>query len=318
MRAAVIEKFGPPEVMEIRDIERPKPGPGEVLVRVVASGVNPVDYKVRASGTWANVPFPAVIGYDVSGVVEECGPGVSGLKAGDEVYFTPEIFGNAHGSYAEYTVARADIVAKKPAGLDHEQAAAIPLAGGTAWEAVIRRLAIRLGETILIHGGAGGVGHFAVQFAKAAGARVIATAGPDNQDFLRELGADVAVDYKTQDVAKVAKEATGGKGLDAVFDTVGGENVGKSLPALRGHGGRVGYIVNAGGNLGPMSGKNATLHGIFLTRESRRLEEMAPVFERKLARAVVAEVLPLEKVADAHRRLETGRGRGKVVLRVGR
>ena len=315
MRAVVIEKFGPPEVMEIRSIEPPRPGPGEVLIRVVVSGVNPVDYKVRASGTWANIPFPAVIGYDASGVVEETGPGVRDLAKGDEVYFTPEIFGNVHGSYAEYTVARADIVARKPAGLSHEEAAAIPLAGGTAWEAVIRRLRIQLGETILVHGGAGGVGHFAVQFARAAGARVLATAGPENQAFLRELGADVPIDYKSQDVAKVALDATGGVGVDAVFDTVGGEAVGKSLPALRAHG-RIGYIVNAGGNLGSMSGKNATLHGIFLMRESRRLEEMRPVFERKLARPVIAEVLPLEKVAEAHRRLESGRGRGKVVLRV--
>jgi NADPH2:quinone reductase len=178
VRAMVIPQFGGPDLFEERDVERPQPGPGEVQVRVVAAGTNPVDAKLRAHGSSAGLEAPIILGADISGVVEEVGPGVTDLAPGDEVYYTPEVFGaRSNGSYAEYHVASADIVAKKPASLSHE-AAAVPLAGGTAYEAIVRRLAVRVGETLLIHGGAGGVGSFAVQIAKAAGARVLATAGP--------------------------------------------------------------------------------------------------------------------------------------------
>jgi NADPH2:quinone reductase len=168
----------------MHELERPEPGCGEVLVRVVASVVNPVDAKLRADGGWAKLDPPVILGYDVAGIVEEVGPGISDFKIGDDVYYTPEIFGNPHGSYADYNVASAAIVARKPTGLSFAEASAIPLAGGTAWEAVVRRLAVRPGETVLIHGGAGGVGFFAVQFAKASGARVLASASADNQNFL--------------------------------------------------------------------------------------------------------------------------------------
>src|SRR5919112_788040 len=153
---------------------------------------------------------------------------------GDEVYYTPEIFGpGSNGGYAEYHLARAEIVAKKPPSISHEEAAAVPLAGGTAYEVLVRRLAVKVGETILIHGGAGGVGSFAVQIARAAGARVLARAGADNQEILKELGADVAIDYTRQDAAGVALEDTEGAGVDAGLDTVGGETVGKSIPATK-------------------------------------------------------------------------------------
>src|SRR3712207_1743357 len=147
----VITRFGDPDVFELQEIERPAPGPGEVLVRVIASGTNPVDAKIRQAGSWAQIPFPAVLGYDVSGVVEALGAGVTGFAVGDEVFYTPEIFGNPHGSYAEYSVAAAGIIARKPANLTHVEAAGIPLAGGTAWEAIVRRLNVRPGETVLIH-----------------------------------------------------------------------------------------------------------------------------------------------------------------------
>jgi len=185
----VIPEFGSPDLFEARDVERPEPGPGEVLVRVIAAGTNPVDAKFRSSGDAMGLETPIILGLDVSGVVEEVGPGVTDLAPGDEVYYTPEVSGpRSNASYAEYNVAPADIVAKKPASLSHEEAAAVPLAGGTAYEAIVRRLAMRVGETILIHGGAGGVGSFAVQIAKASGARVLASAGTHNQDTLRELG----------------------------------------------------------------------------------------------------------------------------------
>ena len=179
MRAMVTPQFGGPDLFEERNVERPHLGPGEVQVRVVAAGTNPVDAKFRADGSSAGLEAPIILGLDVSGVVEEVGPGVTDLAPGDEVYYTPEVFGpRSNGSYAEYHVAKADIVTKKPASLSHEEAAAVPLAGGTAYEAIVRRLGVRVGETILIHGGAGGVGSFAVQIAKAAGARILATASP--------------------------------------------------------------------------------------------------------------------------------------------
>src|SRR5688500_5867817 len=212
MRALVTPQFGGADLFKERDVERPHPEAGEVLVRVVAAGTNPVDAKLRANGGSAGLEAPIILGADISGVVEEVGPGVTDLAPGEEVYYTPEVFGpRSNGSYAEYHVAKADIVAKKPATISHEEAAAVPLAGGTAYEAVVRRLAVRVGETVLIHGGAGGVGSFAVQIAKAAGARVLATAGSHNQEILKELGADVAIDYKSQDVREVVLDDSGGE-----------------------------------------------------------------------------------------------------------
>jgi NADPH2:quinone reductase len=316
MKAVVLPKFGAADLMELKDIGQPEAGPGQVLVKVIASGVNPVDAKLRADGTWAQLPLPVVLGYDVGGVVEAVGPGVDDFSPGDEVYFTPEILGNPHGSYAEYTVAPAAIVAPKPKGMSFEDAAAIPLAGGTAWEAVIRRLNVKAGETVLIHSGAGGVGSFAVQFAKAAGARVIATASAENRKTLEKLGADVAVDYTQQDAADVALKETGGRGVDAAFDISGTNRVARCLPAVRPFG-RVAYILPPEGDLSPSYQKNITLHGVFLTRERKRLDEMRPLFERGLVKPIVDRVLPLADVAEAHRRLETEHGRGKIVLAVG-
>jgi NADPH2:quinone reductase len=312
----VTPQFGGPDVFEERDVERPQPGPGEVQVRVIAAGTNPVDAKLRANGGSRGLEAPIILGADISGVVEEVGPGVTDLAPGDEVYYTPEVFGpRSHGSYAEYNVASADIVAKKPASLSHEEAAAVPLAGGTAYEAIVRRLAVQVGETVLIHGGAGGVGSFAVQIARAAGARVLASAGPDNQETLEELGAHVALDYRSQDVAGISLDDTGGQGVDAVLDTVGGETVESSIPATRPFG-RIATILGAQGDLTPLYQKNQTLYGVFLARERARLEEIGRLIEHGHVRPLVAEVLPLEDVGKAHERLDSGHGRGKVVLRV--
>ena len=315
MKAIVISRFGGPEVLEVGDVDPPEPADDEVLVRVIAAGTNPVDTKLRQNASWAGLTPPFVLGYDVSGIVERVGRQVKELAPGDEVYYTPEIFGNTRGGYAEYNVAAARIVAHKPRTLSHEEAAAVPLAGGTAWEAIVRRLQVRPGETVLIHGGAGGVGSFAVQIAKAAGARVLATAGSRNQETLRALGADVAIDYSTQDVAAVALEQTDGRGVDAVFDTAGGELVAKSIPATRQFG-RLACILTPAGTLGGLSSRNQTLHGIFLMREAERLREMARLIEQGALRPLVDQVLALEDVRRAHERLDSGHGRGKVVLRV--
>lgn len=196
------------------------------------------------------------------------------LKEGDEVYYTPEIFGNPHGTYAEYTPVPAGIVAKKPKNLSFAEAAAIPLAGGTAWEAVVRRLAVRPGETVLVMGGAGGVGSFAVQFAKAAGAYVIATASAENLPVLKELGADLALDYRGPWAEEVLK-ATEGQGVDAAFETAGESLVERVIPVVRPFG-RIATILPPQGNLSGLYTKNQTLYGVFLTRERKRLLEMRP------------------------------------------
>jgi len=313
----VTPQFGGPDLFEERDVEKPQPGAGEVLIRVVAAGTNPVDAKFRAAGGSVGLEAPIVLGADISGVVEELGPGVTELVRGDEVYYTPEVLGpGSNGAYAEYHVVKAGIVAKKPASLSHEAAAAVPLAGGTAYEAIVRRLAVRVGGPILIHGGAGGVGSFAVQIAKAAGARILATASSDNQEILKELGADMTIDYRSQDVTGVALDHTGGEGVDAVFDTVGGGTIVDSIPATKSFG-RLATILGAQGDLTPLYQKNQTLYGVFLTRERARLKEISALIERGQVRPLVAEVLPLEEVGKAHERLDSGHGRGKVVLRVG-
>src|SRR5215211_9441373 len=312
----VTPQFGGSYLFEEQEVERPRPGAGEVLVRVVAAGANPVDAKFRAAGDSIGLEAPIVLGADISGVVDEVEVGVTDLEPGDEVYYTPEVFGpGSNGAYAEYHAVKADIVAKKPASLSHEEAAAVPLAGGTAYEAIVRRLAVRVGETVLIHGGAGGVGSFAVQIAKASGARVLASAGSHNQDTLKELGVDVATDYTSEDIFEAALDDTGGEGVDAVLDTAGGDLIAKSVQATRPFG-RLASIVSLQGDLTPAYRLNQTIYGVFLTRERRRLDELTRLIERGQVRPLVDEVLPLNEVAKAHERLESGHGGGKVVLRV--
>jgi NADPH:quinone reductase len=316
MRAMVTPQFGGPDLFEEREVERPQPGPGEVLVRVVAAGTNPVDAKVRAAGGSRGLEAPLILGADISGVVEEIGPRVTDLAPGDEVYYTPEVSGpGSNGAYAEYHVAKADIVAKKPATLSHEEAAAVPLAGGTAYEAIVRRLAVRVGETVLIYGGAGGVGSFALQIAKASGSRVLASASTYNQDTLKDLGADVPIDYTSEDVFQIALDDTAGAGVDVVFDTVGGDLLANSIQATRMFG-RLASIISLQGDFTPGYRLNQTFHGVFLLRERKRLDEMTRLIERGQMRPLVDEVLPLDQVGKAHERLESGHGRGKIVLRV--
>lgn len=297
-------------------MQAPEAGPGEVRIRVVASATNPVEAKIRASGHWAKIALPAVIGYDAAGVVEQVGIAVDDLRVGDAVYTTPEIFGNAHGSHAELVVVRASIVAKKPARLSFEEAAAVPLAGGTAYEAIVRRLRVAVGETVLIHGGAGGVGSFAVQIAKACGARVLATAGAANQELLKKLGADVAIDYSQQDASEVALRETSGEGVDAAFDTVGG-TLESCIAATRPFG-RIATILGPRGELGGLYLKNQSLHGVFLTRERARLDALSRLFEQGRVAPLVDQVVPfeLQAVQRAHERLDSGHGRGKLVIRV--
>ena len=307
MRAMVLPEFGERNLFEV--------GVNEVLVKIIASAVNPVDAKIRARGYFGKSSLPVILGYDAAGIVEKTGDGVTDFKPGDEVYYTPKLTDNPVGTYAEYNSVEASIIAKKPKNLSFEESAAIPLAGGTAWEAIVRRLKIRIGETILIHGAAGGVGTFAVQFAKAAGAKIIATASPHHHQILHELGADIVIDYHKKNAAEVALELTGGKGVDAAFDIQGDEIVSRCLPGIRPFG-RAACILPPKGDLTLLYRNNITLYGVFITRDKKRLEEMREVFERGLAKPVIDKILPLEDVAKAHERVESFHGLGKIVLRV--
>ncbi|MDB4896050.1 MAG: NADPH:quinone oxidoreductase [Firmicutes bacterium] len=314
MKAMVITAFGGPEVFEQRDVPKPEAGPGEVLVRVKATSINPLDYKIREAGAWAGVQPPAVIGYDVAGTVVAVGPGAQDFAPGDLVYYTPDVPGRG-GSYAEFHVARQSIVASMPRNLSFEEAASIPLAGGTAWLALITRGQLHVGETVLIHAGAGGVGSLAVQIARAAGAYVFATCSPGNRDLVQELGAHRVIDYHSEDVTGVVLAETAGRGVDFTFDTVGGKTLEQSVAATRPHG-RIVSVVSNTGNINDAHFKNITVHFTFLERQRHTLDHLRPLLERGQIRAVIDSIMPLEEVAEAHRRVERGGVRGKVVLTV--
>ncbi len=314
MRAVVIDRFGGPEVLTVRDLPASEPGPGQVRVAVHAAGTNPVDAFNRNDGTWARISPPVVLGYDASGVVDALGPGVADFAAGDDVFYMAELFGQPQGTYAEYHVVDAGIVARKPRGLSHVEAAAIPLAGSTAYEVVARRLAVQPGEWVLMHGAAGGVGSFAVQIAAARGARVIGVASAHHHDFLRALGAVACIDYHTRDVAAAALAAADGP-IDVIADLVGGDALLRSLPAVRPFA-RAATIAGVNGELYPACDANLTLHCVLVLHNRAVLEALSDLVERGLLRPVVDLVLPLDEAERAHRRLDSGHGRGKVVLTV--
>lgn len=313
MKAMIIKAFGGSDVFEPQDMPKPQPGANQVLVKVHATSINPVDFKIRQAGSWAGVKPPAIIGYDVSGVIEAVGEEVKDFKVGDEVFYTPEIFGGPAGSYAEYHVANEAIVAHKPINLSHIEAASIPLAGGTAWDALITRANLQVGESVLIHG-SGGVGSLAVQIAKAAGARVLVTCSSRMVDLVKELGADCAIDYKSQDFVEVVQQ-TQEMGVDVVFDTVGGSTLAQSIAVTKPQG-RMVSIVNTTGDLFAAHPKNITLHFLFLERARYKLDSLRTLIERGKLKPVIDSVMPLSDVAQAHDRIEQGGLQGKIVLEV--
>ena len=319
MKAIVLTAFGGPESFELRDLPKPVPQPGQVLVRVHATSINPLDYQVRRGDYPDLVPLPAITGHDVSGVVEAVGPGVTAFAPGDEVWYTPQIF-DGPGSYAEYHVAAESIVGKKPASLSHLEAASLTLVGGTAWEALVVRAGLRVGESILVHGGAGGVGHVAIQLAKAIGARVFTTVRAGNADFVRGLGADVAIDYENEDYVDAILRETGGRGVDVVFDTIGGDTLSRSPDALA-QLGRVVSIVDIARpqNLIQAWGRNASYHFVFTRQNRGKLDELSALVERGQLRPHVGAVYSLADIPAAHARLENPNNglRGKIAIAVG-
>ena len=280
MKAMTLTSFGGPDSFELREVPKPVPQAGQVLVRVHATSINPLDFQVRRGDYPDLVPLPAITGHDVSGVVEAIGPGVTTFTPGDEVWYTPQIF-DGPGSYAEYHVAAESIIGKKPASLSHLEAASLTLVGGTAWEALVVRAGLRVGESILIHGGAGGVGHVAIQLAKAIGAKVYTTVREANFEFARGLGADVLIDYEKEDYVDAVMRETAGRGVDVVFDTIGGDTLARSPDALA-QLGRVVSIVDIAQpqNLIQAWGKNASYHFVFTRQNRGKLDELSALIER--------------------------------------
>ncbi|MFC3693770.1 zinc-dependent alcohol dehydrogenase family protein [Chenggangzhangella methanolivorans] len=310
MKAIVLSKFGGFDAFEMRDVAVPPVGPRQVRVRVHATALNPLDYQIRRGDYADYVPLPAIIGHDVSGVVEETGTSVSEFEIGDEVYYTPKIFGGP-GSYAEQHVADVDLVARKPRNITHLEAASLTLVGGTVWEALVTRAQLAVHETILIHGGAGGVGTIAIQVAKAMGARVITTARRSNHEFVRSLGADEAIDHTSDDYVSAVAELTNGHGVNVVFDTIGGDALTRSALVLA-DAGRVVSIVDIAQpqNLIEAWGKNAAYHFVFTRQNRGKLDALTNLVERGLIRPVVGAVLPLARIGEAHDVLESGGARG--------
>ncbi|MDR2257166.1 MAG: NADP-dependent oxidoreductase [Arthrobacter sp.] len=302
--------LGGPEVLEIVTAPRPTPRTNEILVRVHAAGLNPTDWKHRATGGFLGQP-PFTLGWDVSGVVEAVGIGVASFAPGDEVFgMLSYPFG--HGSHAEYVAAPARWFARKPGNVDHVQAGALPLVALTAWQALHDYAGLAAGQRVLIHAGAGGVGHVAIQLAKARGAHVIATASEPKHAFLRELGADETIDYRTEDVALRAGV------VDVVLDTQGGETAQRSLAALRPDGVLVSTIPLASPELLAEAQRRGVRAVPFLVDASRAdLESMTPLIEDGRLRATIAATFPLRDLAEAHRLGDTGRTAGKIVVTMG-
>ncbi|MCP2257151.1 NADPH:quinone reductase [Streptoalloteichus tenebrarius] len=309
------DTFGGPEVLKTVEAARPQPLPTEVLVRVVSAGVNPIDVKTRSGGGMAQVlgDPPFILGWDVSGVVEEVGFGVHTLEVGDEVYGMPW-FPRQAGAYAEYVTAPSRHFARKPASVNHDQAAAVPLAALTAWQLVVDAAHVHNGQRVLLHAAAGGVGHFAVQILKQRGAHVIGTARADKHDWLRSLGADDLIDYTQERFEETVHD------VDLVLDLVGDEHDNtstRSLDTLRPGGLLVAVPSGVSRELTDRARERGMRAiGFLVEPDGHALTEIARLIDSGDLRIEIEDVLPLQEVAEAHRRIETGHTRGKLVLRV--
>jgi NADPH:quinone reductase-like Zn-dependent oxidoreductase len=307
MKAIVVHEYGGPEVLKYEDAPRPEPKADEILIRVLAGSVNPVDVAIR-KGYLARIigegRLPLILGMDAAGIVEKTGGKIDKFKKGDAVFafFTLK----SEGGYGEYAVAKVNEVALKPKEITFGQAAAVGAAGATAWEALVEKANLVAGQTVLIHGGSGGVGHLAIQIAKARGAKVIATASTPNQDFLKSLGADVAIDYTKQKFEDIAKD------VDVVLDSVGGDTLTRSYGVVK-KGGIIVSIVD------DPDGKELTAHEIRgtslrATPKAEVMDELARLLEAKKLMPMVSQALPLTDVVKAQEQIASRHTVGKIVL----
>jgi NADPH2:quinone reductase len=321
MKAAVLNGFGPVEKFEILDVPTPKPGFDEVLVKVLATSVNPLDYQVRRGDYKNDLQLPVITGHDVSGVIVEIGTGVKNFKVGDEVYYTPEIF-KGQGSYAEYHAANESIIGIKPKNVSHLEAATFPLAAGTAWEMLYTRAQLKINQTILVHGGAGGVGIPTIQMAKAMGAIVYTTARTVHHQMLKGFGADHTIDYEKEDYIGAILKLTNNKGVDIVIDTLGGNTLSDSGKILSQMGQVVTLVdIERPQNLIHAWGKNATYHFVFTRQSRNKLDELTRLIESGKLKPVLGKVFPLSEIGKAHSLLEFKEGDkdfyGKIGIQIG-
>lgn len=309
MRAVSQDVLGGPEVLRVTEIPRPTPGPSELLVRVHAAGLNPTDWKHRALPGLFLPPPPFVLGWDVSGVVEAVGFGVTLFAPGDEVFgMLP--YPHGHGALAEYVTGPARAFARKPAGVDHIAAGATPLAALTAWQALVDTANITAGQRVLIHAAAGGVGHFAVQIAKSRGAYVIGTASAAKHEHLRALGVDEPIDYQRVEVAEAVRD------VDVVLDTLGDGNGLRSLPTLR-PGGLLVTLLPGGPDLPAAADRlGVRLASLLVEADHQGMSAIAELLESGVIAPTIAGVFPLGEVARAHALGDTNRTLGKIVVSV--
>ena len=332
MKAMLMTAPGGPEVLQLADIPKPKlASPSHLLVRLQAAGINPLDTKVRKLHMFYPSNLPALLGCDGAGVVEAIGSGVTRFKPGEEVYFFNNGLGSEPGSYAEYAVIHEEYAARKPRNLSMVEAAAVPLALITAWEALVDRVGLKAGEMALIHAAAGGVGHMAVQLARHVGARVAATvSGAEKARLVKSLGAELTIDYRNQDFVQETLDWTNGRGVDVVFDTVGGATFCRSFAAVRLYG-RIATLLSTACELPQINTarlRNLIVGFVQMTTplylgyhegrctQTRILENGARLFEEGKLKITVSKVLPLEDAANAHRVVEDGHTIGKLVLQI--
>jgi NADPH:quinone reductase-like Zn-dependent oxidoreductase len=308
MKAIVVHEYGGPEVLKLEDVPVPSPKEDEILIKVFGAGVNSFDGVLR-SGKYATIfkmRLPWIPGYDVAGTVEKIGGKVTKFKVGDPVYAFISI--PTGGGYAEYALANQKQVALKPATISFVEAAGAPSVALTAWQAIVDKANLQSGQTVLIHGASGGVGMFAIPIAKIRGAKVFATASTANQDFLKQLGADVAIDYKTQKFEGVAKD------VDVVVDGVGGETLARSYPIVK----KGGILVTLVGRVDQAALDKYGIRGAALEAEGNgdQLAEIGKLIDAKKVKVFIEQTFPLADAASAEAKADTGHARGKIVLKV--
>lgn len=308
MKAVRIHQYGSSSKLSYEEVARPEISSNEVLVKVHAAGVNPVDWKIREGYLQELISYdlPLTLGWDVSGVVEAVGSEVANLNVGDQVYSRPDI--NRNGTYAEYVAINGNEVAIKPQSIDHIEAAGIPLAGLTAWQALFGIAQLKAGQRVLIHAAAGGVGSIAVQLAKIIGAHVIGTASKKNKEYLLSLGVDIFIDYQKQDFAKELSN------VDVVFDTIGGEIQDKSWDVIKDGGVLVSVISQPSELKAKQRNVKATFH--MTEPNAEHLTQLAHWIDNGDLRIHIEKVLSLEEAAKAHELSQTGKVRGKIILQV--
>ncbi len=310
MKAAQISEYGDPSVIVVNEVEKPKAGTGQVLVEVHASSLNPFDTTVRSGALKENIPlnFPATLGGDIAGVVAEVGEGVTNLTVGDKVYGQANVVAGNSGAFAEFAATKAEQLAKMPKKLDFNQAASLPLVGVSAWQALTQHLKLQSGQKIFIHGGAGGIGTVAIQIAKNIGAYVATTATGGGVEYVKKLGADEVIDYKSQNFMEVLS------GYDAVFDTVGGDDFNKALDILRRGGTAVTMIATPDEAKAKELEVTVIRQGTKVTAEA--LDALRELVESDIVTSHVDKVFPLAEVKQAFEARESGMVSGKVVIEI--